>query len=85
MSNFHLIQNLKSKIVSVKFSDYHQITRSKTLLSPIKKGDIIFETAIFLFDSIELKNRSIRLLGISLSNLDNHKAFEVIQLPLFKL
>ncbi|QIR37200.1 DNA polymerase IV [Tolypothrix sp. PCC 7910] len=69
--------------LKVKFSDYHQITRSKTFLSAIKKADTIFETALVLFDSIELGNRSIRLLGISLSNLDNHKTSEVIQLPLF--
>ncbi|MEH2163123.1 MAG: hypothetical protein V7K38_19375 [Nostoc sp.] len=36
-----------------------------------------------LFLSIELENRSIRLLGISLSNLDNAKQTQVVQLPLF--
>jgi DNA polymerase IV len=38
-----------------------------------------------LFQGIELGNRSIRLLGISLSNLDNIKEPEILQLPLFKV
>ncbi|MBD2536276.1 hypothetical protein H6G97_46100 [Nostoc flagelliforme FACHB-838] len=46
--------------------------------------DTIFEIAKTLFESIELENRSIRLLGISLSNLDNAKQTQVIQLPLFQ-
>ena len=68
----------------VKFSDYHQITRSKTMLAPISELSTIFELAKALFESIELENRSIRLLGISLSNLDNQKQSQAIQLPLFQ-
>lgn len=44
----------------------------------------IITTAKALFEPIELENRSIRLLGISLSNLDNAKQTQVIQLPLFQ-
>ncbi|MBN3924166.1 MAG: hypothetical protein HWQ37_13660 [Nostoc sp. NMS4] len=44
----------------------------------------MFEIAKALFESIDLENRSIRLLGISLSNLDNAKQTQVIQLPLFE-
>ncbi|MEH2268538.1 MAG: hypothetical protein V7K68_08930 [Nostoc sp.] len=70
--------------LKVKFSDYHQLTRSKTTLAPISELSTIFEIAKVLFESIELENRSIRLLGISLSNLDNQKQTKVIQLPLFQ-
>ncbi len=70
--------------LKVKFSDYHQITRSKTMLAPISELSAIFEIAKALFESISLENRSIRLLGISLSNLDNAKQTQVIQLPLFQ-
>lgn len=70
--------------LKVKFSDYHQITRSKTTLLPISELDTIFELAKALFESIDLENRSIRLLGISLSNLDNAKQTQVVQLPLFQ-
>ncbi|WP_375514342.1 hypothetical protein [uncultured Nostoc sp.] len=70
--------------LKVKFSDYQQLTRSKTMLAPISELDMIFELAKTLFLSIELENRSIRLLGISLSNLDNVRQSQVVQLPLFQ-
>ncbi|MEH2289356.1 DinB/UmuC family translesion DNA polymerase [Nostoc sp.] len=70
--------------LKVKFSDYHQITRSKTMFTPISELSTIFEIAKTLFLSIELENRSVRLLGISLSNLDNAKQTQAIQLPLFQ-
>ncbi|MEB3219963.1 MAG: DNA polymerase IV [Nostocales cyanobacterium 94392] len=69
--------------LKVKFSDYQQITRSKTLLMPIKDLGVIVREAIALFEGIELEGKNIRLLGISLSNLDNKKELEVIQLLLF--
>jgi DNA polymerase-4 len=46
--------------------------------------DAIISTATALFKVVEMENRSIRLLGISLSNLDNAKQTQVIQLPLFQ-
>ncbi|MBC6434571.1 DNA polymerase IV, partial [Nostoc sp. HG1] len=70
--------------LKVKFSDYQQLTRSKTILAPISELSTIFEIAKTLFESIDLENRSIRLLGISLSNLDNAKQLQAIQLPLFQ-
>ncbi|WP_448265542.1 DinB/UmuC family translesion DNA polymerase [Nostoc sp. DSM 114159] len=70
--------------MKVKFSDYHQITRSKTMFVSIGELDTIFELAKALFESIDLENRSIRLLGIFLSNLNNAKQTQVIQLPLFQ-
>ncbi|WP_340095243.1 hypothetical protein [Nostoc punctiforme] len=70
--------------LKVKFSDYQRLTRSKTMLAPISELSTIFEIAKALFESIDLENRSIRLLGISLSNLDNAKQTQVIQLPLFQ-
>ncbi|QFS49560.1 hypothetical protein [Nostoc sphaeroides] len=51
---------------------------------PERELSTIFEIAKALFESIDLENRSIRLLGISLSNLDNAKQTQVIQLPLFE-
>ncbi|WP_375505759.1 hypothetical protein [uncultured Nostoc sp.] len=75
---------VRTLTLKVKFSDYHQITRSKTMLAPIGELSTIFEIAKTLFLSIDLENRSIRLLGISLSNLDNAKQSQAIQLPLFQ-
>ncbi|PAX59802.1 DNA polymerase IV [Brunnivagina elsteri] len=71
--------------LKVKFSDYQQITRSRTFGSSINSLDTIITEAIALLGTIELGDRSIRLLGISLSNLDNVQTSQIIQLPLFQL
>jgi len=70
--------------LKVKFSDYQQITRSKTLISSIGSLSAIATLAKELFEGIELEDRGVRLLGISLSNLDNVKSSQIIQLPLFQ-
>ncbi|MBV6628068.1 MAG: DNA polymerase IV [Rivularia sp. (in: Bacteria)] len=67
--------------LKVKFSDYQQITRSKTLTVSFNNLNAIISSAKALLSSIELENRSIRLLGLSLSNLDSAK--QTIQLSLF--
>lgn len=69
--------------LKVKFSDYQQITRSRTLDFPIKDLSVIITEAKALFKSIELDNRNIRLLGLALSNLDNAQTSQIIQLSLF--
>jgi DNA polymerase IV len=70
--------------LKIKFSDYQQITRSKSLAKYTCDLETIIATATALFETIELENRSIRLLGISLSNLESAKQTQVIQLPLFE-
>lgn len=69
--------------LKVKFSNYQQITRSKTFLIPINDLGAIAREAIALLETIELEDKSIRLLGISLSNLENPTK-QVIQLSLFE-
>jgi DNA polymerase-4 len=71
--------------LKVKFANYQQITRSKTLMASICELDTILAVAKELFEAIDLDNRSIRLLGISLSNLDKSQPSQVVQLPLFEL
>ena len=46
--------------------------------------DAIMSEALALLKIIELEGRSIRLLGISLSNLDGAKKSEIVQLSLFE-
>ncbi|WP_235595785.1 DNA polymerase IV [Mastigocoleus testarum] len=70
--------------LKVKFSDYQQITRSRTFGDNINSLDKIIAEAIALFEAIELENRSIRLLGISLSNLNPGELQQVLQLSLFE-
>jgi DNA polymerase-4 len=68
--------------LKVKFSDYQQITRSRTFTSSINSLNVIITEATALFETIELGDKSIRLLGISLSNLDNEE-LKIVQLSLF--
>jgi DNA polymerase IV len=70
--------------LKVKFSNYQQITRSRTSMSPIRELRAILILAHNLFEVVELGNRDVRLLGISLSNLDNVKEAQLVQLSLFE-
>jgi len=62
----------KTVTLKIKYSDFTLQTRSKTLPFYIRKKDIILETAKDLLYQEEMKN-SVRLLGISLSNLNNEE------------
>ncbi|TAI47715.1 DNA polymerase IV [Flagellimonas allohymeniacidonis] len=73
---------LKSKIsgktitLKIKYSDFTLQTRSKTLPYFISKKELILETAKELLYQSALKD-SVRLLGISLANLNTEKKKEV--------
>jgi DNA polymerase-4 len=70
----------KTITLKIKYSDFTQQTRSKTLQYFISDKGLIFETAKELLYQEKLKN-SVRLLGISLNNLNTHqKKFVVYQL-----
>lgn len=59
----------KTVTLKIKYSDFTLQTRSKTLPYYVKDKDIILDTAKSLLYQEKLKN-SVRLLGISLSNLN---------------
>jgi DNA polymerase-4 len=73
-------QNIAGKTVTlkIKYSDFTQQTRSKTLPYFISDHGMIIETVMELLYQERLKD-SVRLLGISLSNLntENKKALAV--------
>ena len=72
-----IFRGVKGKL---KYSDFSQQTRSKTVQYFISDKNLIFETAKELLYQEKLKN-SVRLLGISLNNLNTHqKKFVVYQL-----
>lgn len=62
----------KTLTLKIKFSDFTLNTRSKTLPYFITDKDLILETAKELLYQEELQN-SVRLLGISLANLNTEK------------
>lgn len=59
----------KTITLKIKYSDFTLQTRSKTLDYYVKSKDILLETAKNLLYQEKMKN-SVRLLGISLSNLN---------------
>ena len=65
----------KTVTLKIKYSDFTLQTRSKTLNYFISSKDLIMETARELLYQEKMKN-SVRLLGISLSNLNTDKPAE---------
>lgn len=56
--------------VKVKFADFRQITRSKTVQNYIRDFDTLHKEVSEIRKSLELPGNLIRLLGISISNLE---------------
>jgi DNA polymerase-4 len=56
--------------LKVKFADYRQITRSRTMLEHVSGEGQILGIAKELLSGVELEAQKVRLLGITLSNLD---------------
>ncbi|HEV7380499.1 MAG TPA: DNA polymerase IV, partial [Dyadobacter sp.] len=54
--------------LKIKYSDFTQITRNHSFLHPISDYDNIYNTAVMLLDKADLEEKTVRLLGISLSN-----------------
>jgi DNA polymerase-4 len=57
--------------IKVKFSDFRQITRSKTLQHYIRDFDTLHKEATILRRSLKLEGSKIRLLGVSVTNLES--------------
>lgn len=69
--------------LKVKYSDYQQVTRSRTLIESITEADHMVEVALELLQTTEAEEKHVRLLGITLSNLDSEQDNrEFVQLTL---
>jgi len=68
--------------IKIKFSDFRQITRSKTLQNYIRDFDTLHKEVSEIRKSIKLEGTRIRLLGVTVSNLENDEC-EDRQLYLF--
>lgn len=55
--------------LKVKFADFKQITRSRSLDSRTDNTTVIFETACELLGQVELR-RAVRLIGVGVSNFE---------------
>jgi DNA polymerase-4 len=69
--------------VKVKFSDFRQITRSKTLPDYIRDFETLHKEVSEIRRSLKLEGSRIRLLGVSISNLESDDCGER-QLHLFE-
>lgn len=69
--------------LKVKYADFTQVTRSHTDDSIISVREKAMTLIPALLDKTEAGTKSVRLLGISFSNLLNNKNYSDNQLPLF--
>jgi DNA polymerase IV len=69
--------------VKIKFSDFRQITRSKTLPGHIRDFDTLHKTVTAIRKQMDLEGTRIRLLGVTISNLETDAAADR-QLHLFE-
>jgi len=54
--------------LKIKFADFIQITRSKTSMFYLNTTDDIFQQVTDLFDKVEMEDKKVRLLGVTISN-----------------
>jgi len=73
----------KTVTLKLKFSDFTQITRSRTLRNYIRDFSSLHRTVTEIRKSLELEGTRIRLLGVSISNLESEDE-ERGQLHLFQ-
>jgi DNA polymerase IV len=57
--------------VKVKFSDFRQITRSRTLQNYVRDFKTLHDSVTEIRKSLQLEGSRIRLLGVSISNLES--------------
>jgi DNA polymerase IV len=69
--------------LKIKFADFHQFTRSKTLQNYIRDFETLHREVTALRKSVRLEGTKIRLLGVSISNLESEED-EDRQLHLFE-
>ena len=76
-------RELRSKTIGLKvrFSDFSNVTRSKTVSLPVNGTHEIYEIAKELYLALKIDGSRIRLLGVSLENLsDESGAVEQLEL-----
>ena len=75
----------KTVVLKIRFSDFTQITRSKTFTSSIDQLEDLQKQAQDLMDKLDLQGKRVRLLGITMTNfMDMESTLEEgFQLPLF--
>ncbi|MEW6721387.1 MAG: DNA polymerase IV [Thermodesulfobacteriota bacterium] len=77
----------KTVTLKVKYHDFVQVTRAITLADPTSDGGTIYRCAVELLAETEAGSRPVRLLGVSVSRLEEAKepvpGSRMEQMPLF--
>ena len=60
--------------VKVKFADFHQVTRSRSLPTPIARRDLLRQLSVELVRSVLPAAKGVRLIGVTVSNFDRTPA-----------
>jgi DNA polymerase-4 len=55
--------------LKVRLADFTTTVRHSTLPQPVNLGEVIFQEAIRLYRSVDLKNQAVRLLGVGVAQL----------------
>ena len=58
----------KTVVLKLKFDNFKQITRSKTLFTPVDSIDILHITSEELLKGVKLDGRKVRLIGLTVGN-----------------
>jgi DNA polymerase-4 len=66
--------------LKVKYADYQQVTRSRTLLTLVRDRSLILDVAHELLDMTALQQKAIRLIGLTISNLIGETQEHYVQL-----
>lgn len=69
--------------IKIKFGDFTQLTRARTLFYYVNAEADIFKQAEELFNKVELEGRTVRLLGLVVSNFYDSDLEKHTQLSLF--
>jgi DNA polymerase-4 len=70
--------------IKVKFEDFRQVTRSRSFSASIAKHDLLRQASVELVRTLLPTAKAIRLLGVTVSNFEDHPLTEVTdELPLF--
>lgn len=72
----------RTLILKVKYSDFQIITRSKTLNSFINDYNLFWQTALDLLDMVDVSEKKIRLMGLSVSNNQEVEKPKIYQLEI---
>lgn len=57
--------------VKIKFATFKQVTRSKTVMTPIMSNDLLRDLSVALVQSVYPIDVGVRLVGVSISKLSN--------------